>query len=76
MTIENIVREALTEFFPDEELELDSELIDSGIIDSIFILYLVSQLEENFNIEIPMEYVIAENFKSISSIIAFIESLI
>ncbi len=49
------------------------QLIESGIIDSLGIMTLLSFLEEKFSIQIPSEDLMPENFSSISSITALIE---
>jgi len=54
-------------------IEDDSQLLNSGIIDSLGILDLVSFIEEEFKITIDDEDLLAENFESIASMATFIE---
>jgi acyl carrier protein len=56
------------------ELTDDLHLIDSGIIDSMGILELVTHLEKRYGIEIPDEEMVVENFDSIEHIAALVES--
>jgi len=49
-------------------------LIESGVIDSMTLLRLTSFLEEQYGIEIPDEDIVAENFRSLGSIEAFVAS--
>jgi acyl carrier protein len=53
----------------------DDQLIQSGIIDSLGIMTMLSFLEEEFTLQIPGEDLIPENFASISTIAALVERL-
>ena len=55
-------------------IEDDSPLLDSGIIDSLGVLDLVSFIEKEFKITISDEDLLAENFESIASMTAFVQS--
>jgi len=44
-------------------------LLEDEVIDSFDVMQIVAALEEEFNIEIDADYVIAENFASIQTII-------
>jgi acyl carrier protein len=46
------------------EVTPDTELIARGILDSIEILNLVSYLEENFGIALPIDEFVPENFET------------
>jgi acyl carrier protein len=45
-----------------------TDLIDEGILDSIAILNLVAFLEDHFNLTIPVEEFIPENFRTVAAI--------
>ena len=47
-----------------------------GVISSFEILNIVSDLEEEFDIEIDAKYVVAENFKNKEAIIALVQKLL
>ena len=49
-------------------------LIESGIIDSLGILKLVSAIEEKLKIEVLDEELIPENFQTVNDIVKLIES--
>lgn len=51
----------------------DDPLIESGIIDSLGIMSLLSFVEGEFSIEIPGDDLLPENFSSIAAITALIE---
>jgi acyl carrier protein len=52
----------------------DDQLVESGIIDSLGVMTLLSFLEEKFTIQIPDHDLTPENFASLSSITALVES--
>jgi len=47
------------------DLKADEDLLNTGIIDSLGILRLVSFIEEHFGIQVPDQDVVYENFNSI-----------
>jgi acyl carrier protein len=51
----------------------DDQLVESGIIDSLGVMTLLSFLEEKFMIQIPDNELTPENFASLSSITALVE---
>jgi acyl carrier protein len=55
-------------------VENESSLLESGIIDSLGVLDMVSFIEEEFKITINEEDLLAENFESIASMTAFVAS--
>jgi len=50
----------------------DTNLIDAGVIDSMSLLRLIAFLEERFQIQVPDEAVIPDNFRSLSAIEGFL----
>lgn len=54
-------------------LELETDLIEQRIIDSLAILRLVSFLESSFGITVLDEDVVPENFQSLNSLAKFVE---
>ena len=48
-------------------------LITEGLIDSFEVVNIVMELEEEFNVEIDAEEVVAENFETVDAIIALLE---
>lgn len=59
---------------PDILITQDIDLIDSGILDSLAIVQLISFIEEEFKIEFKDEDFEVKNFKTISSILALVET--
>jgi acyl carrier protein len=54
------------------KVQLDSELIKSGILSSILVVDLATSLEEDFDIQIPFNEITIENFSNILLIEKFI----
>lgn len=62
------ILELLREINPYESIEEDTLLIEDGILDSVGVVTLVSLLEEEFEIEIPGEEMIPENFTTVAAV--------
>ena len=50
-------------------------LIDDGILDSLDIVSLITDINDTFDVAIPPEEIIPENFNSASALWALIEKL-
>lgn len=70
------VIEILKELHPDIDFEKCTTLIDDKIIDSFDIVTLISELSEEFDVTIPVEEIVPENFNSAKAIYALIERLL
>lgn len=55
-------------------LSADDDLLDSGILNSLGILQLVSYVDERLGITIPDEDVVYENFNSVSALVNYLET--
>lgn len=55
--------------------ENEKKLIDDRIIDSFEVISLISELEDNFDIEIEAEEIIPENLNSVESIWKMVQRL-
>ncbi len=72
----SIIKEILGEIEPYEEIENDTDLIESQILDSLSIVFLVTQLEDKYNIVIDENKVLPQNFKSINIIAGILNELL
>jgi acyl carrier protein len=66
----------MTEVNPDlnlDRLDDDEPLIDSGIVDSLGVLRILSFLDEAFGIDLSGEEMKLENFRTVRSICELIE---
>ena len=52
----------------------DTLIFENGLLDSMGLLFLIEFLNENYKIEVTEEELNPENFESINSIVALIES--
>lgn len=55
-----------------QDLAGDTSLLDSGIVDSIGVLDLVTFIEEQFAIVADDDDLVAENFESIDALVSFV----
>lgn len=69
------VRELLEEIEPMEDFEDDTELIESGLLDSLSIVYLVTRIEEDLGLFIDEKHVVPENFENINTIVRLLEKI-
>jgi len=53
----------------------EDQIVTGGILDSIDITEFITALEEEFDIEIGMEYMENENFDSVDAICEMVEEL-
>lgn len=67
--------EILKELHDDVDFETEEALVDDGILDSLDIVSLVTEIDSEFGVRIPPEEIIPENFNSASALMALIEKL-
>ena len=61
----------------EEALNYDGDsMMEEGVIDSFTVINVVSDLEDEFDIEIDAKYVIAENFRNKESINELVRKLL
>lgn len=68
--------EILNELHPDVNFETVSTLIDDGILDSFDIVTIVAEIDFAFDVQIPAEELIPENFNSAKALYALVQRLI
>ncbi len=54
----------LTGLHPDVDFNACTTLIDDGILDSFDIISLIAEIDSEFDVQIPAEEIIPENFNS------------
>lgn len=67
--------EILEELKPGVDYETREDLIDGRVLDSLTILSLVSEIEDEFDVEIPAVEIIPSNFNSAKKIYELIIKL-
>jgi acyl carrier protein len=73
--LRNAVRESSL-LGADLEFEDSTPILPAGIIDSMGIFGIVTELERAFDFKLPPEELVAENFKSIDAMAAMVRRLI
>ena len=67
--------EILKQLHPDVDFALEEDLIGDGILDSLDIVTLITEINCTFDVSVPAEEIIPENFASADAILALIERL-
>ena len=65
----------LNELHDDVDFEAEGALVDDGIIDSLDIVTLVTEINDRFDVSIPPEEIIPDNFNSAKALWELICSL-
>jgi 2-hydroxymuconate-semialdehyde hydrolase len=68
--IEYIMKEFVED--PDEEIDENTPLMSSGLIDSLSIVSLVAFIDKKYGVKIPDEKGTVENFETVTKIIDII----
>ncbi len=68
-----IVRQYILESINLTELEDDFDLFESGVVNSLFAIELMTFLEKSFAIKVTMDDLDMENFKTVNAILQFVE---
>lgn len=71
--IKQFIIEKLEEASGIDEVKEDSLLFEEEILDSLSILYLVGEVEEQYGIQIPLEDVIEDNFCTVNHIALYLK---
>jgi acyl carrier protein len=73
---ENRIKETVTGFILNSinlpDLKEDDPLFETGIVNSLFAVQLMTFIEKTFHIEVGMDDLDIENFKSIKATTAFV----
>ena len=72
--MENLIA-ILKELHPDVDFLTEEALIDDGILDSLDIVTLITEINNTFDVSIPAEEILPENFNSAKAVWALIERL-
>lgn len=67
--------ELLKDVCPDIDFENNTELVTGGELDSMDVVTLIGEISDAFDVEIPVEEMIPENFDSLKAIFNLIEKL-
>lgn len=67
--------EILTDLHPDVDFETANTLIDDGFLDSFDIVTIVAEIDAEYDVQIPAEELIPENFNSAAALYALVQRL-
>lgn len=65
----------LKNLHPDVDFSTEDDLIGNGVLDSLDIVTLITEINAEFDISIPAEEIMPENFNSAEAIYALIARL-
>ena len=71
----NELIEILRNMHPEVDFETAVGLVDEGILDSFDIITLVADISEEFDVAIPADKIVPENFNSAQALMALINTL-
>lgn len=76
MNTKEIILEILQEMHPEvDNFEEICDLVHGGTLDSLNIVMLIAELSEKFDIEIPPQEIVYENFDSVDGLVKMVEKL-
>lgn len=70
--MKNTVLEILTDIRGDIDFENETKLIDDGLLESLDIVAIVGEFNEEFDVEISVEDLLPENFNSVDAMVELI----
>ena len=65
----------LNSLHSDVDFRTTTDLVDDGVLDSLDIVTLVTEIHAAFDVTIPAEEIVPENFNSADAMMALIERL-
>lgn len=72
ITIQENIKEILVNRMQVQVPAYNTELMGSGLLDSMSLIEMITALEETYNITIPFEDLELDNFRSINTIVNFV----
>ena len=76
MNTKEKILELLSDMHPEiDDFEAITDLVHGGTLDSLNIVMLIAQLNDEFDIEIPPQEIIFENFDTVDGLVKMVERL-
>ena len=75
MSIQEKINEIMKEIKPTKDLSNVTDIIEGGYLDSFELISLIGMLGEQFGVEIDVDEIAPENFKSVAAMAAMVERL-
>lgn len=70
------LKRMLEEKYPDIDFDVEKNLVSGGVLDSLEVVTIISEIEDLFDISITMEYIQPAYFESVETMWEMIEELI
>lgn len=71
----NELIEILSSLHDDVDFAAEEGLVENGILNSLDIVSLITEISDRFDVQIPAEEIVPENFDSAKALWALIEKL-
>lgn len=65
----------LKEKFPGIDFENEDQLYEKGLLDSVSVVEIISELEDMYDISVSMEYIQPQYFESVSAMWDMVQEL-
>jgi len=69
------VQRLFTEILNVEVPATDTDVIETGLLDSLALVELLAAIEEEFQIELPLDGLEVESFRTVETIAAFVATM-
>ena len=73
-TMKEII-EILTELHDDVDFTTETGLVENGILNSLDIVAIISEIDDRLDVQIPAEEILPENFDSAEALWALVQRL-
>ena len=73
--IMNEIIEILSELYDDIDFETETGLIENGILNSLDIVSIITEINDRMDVRIPAEEILPENFDSAEALWALVQRL-
>ena len=70
------IKEILRSILPETDLDNETALFESGLLNSMDVVELISRLSETFEIELGPRDLIPENFNSVEAMWRMVQSIL
>ena len=69
------LKKMLAEKYPGIDFDVEKQLVSGGVLDSLEVVSIISEIEDMFDISVTMEYIQPAYFESVETMWAMIEEL-
>ena len=69
------IQSILERLYPDIDFNTEKHLMTDGILDSMAVVSIIAEIEDTFEISVPMEYIQPAWFESVKTMAQMVEEL-